>query len=197
MSVVICSFADCGNRTELRGAHRCEMCSRVRCSACRRCPHEFMRQARPASAGFVGKVDGTPRVRKRSGRGAKPSTALAAPISRDDRQLLRRLANAVEASEATAARAAMMAKRRTEHAMRAEIGARKERRKAGESSTAEHQTRMAGIRSKASRLPTTPGRAQSLLGAGKVQPCIHGMDPANCALCNRGRYLPPIKLRRR
>ena len=40
MTVLICSFSDCGVRTELGEATRCSSCGRRRCARCGRCWHE-------------------------------------------------------------------------------------------------------------------------------------------------------------
>lgn len=201
MSLVVCAYPECGHRSDLQTARRCE-CARVRCSRCGRCWHEREAERMPKVHRPTTSPQRTAKYPTRVARKKKAvrqSVAARSRFSVGDARRLREVHVALTRAEVLPLSEQLAATRKRDELARIEAAKRKARQVFAARTEDEHQGALAGLRSKAKRLPlaASPSPPHDDAGAERNRDiCIHRMERMNCALCNRGRYLPPIKTRR-
>ena len=125
----------------------------------------------------------------------KNSSAIS--LSRADADWLSRLDHADRRPVIPPVRQQMETNRARLLAEAADAAGRTERRAAAVSATDEHEYAMDQLRRQEQRLPGSSSRpGPERITNPKPDVCSHGMERMNCALCNRGRFPAPIKLRR-
>jgi hypothetical protein len=190
VALLRCAFGDCRATTKLAEAPPCGRCGRRTCAACKRCAVHGV--AIPTTT--ESRAQQKPKVKATQRKSRPPHRRRdLEPPTATEIEWLAKIASGGRCDTRSVQRR-WAASREKELAVREHLRRRRDHNRVARQESADHEQRLDGVRARAPRLHSSPSAPERLPADGST--CIHGMDRANCAVCNPGRFPAPIKLRR-